>query len=452
MKKLTIILSVLAMFGFACAQTPPDPDSSTTYPQFKNGLTDEVPNARSNAMGGIYSLIETSNYADFPQRILTGQEGAWIGTKIQEDYSGGWGLVRYKLNNFLSLPNPMAWQISAEQISGVSIQDLFDYVGLEEEASDPYNFGEFGLAESTTNRINSSFAFGLNEKLLLGLGLKMYSNGNSSSSDNEEYESSFWGLETTSGATMMLGADDFIDASIDLDFWSWKGTHEINNVDAYEFNYTECDGIMNFGLNARYYNTGTKVDYSPYMKFNYFSFSAVEGQEDVDPVTPLDQNGEFTYEGSLFNFTLGSGVHYKPAEGVKVYNEFEFRYQSCTSLKDQTVGETEETQTVMTLLPTYRMGVELTKSLNPEDWWFNSIQLWGGFNKTFADLSTTNDTPADNVEATKPTYEDISITSGFAMQNGNFKIEFSADINNSLFSGEMEKTNAILGLVYMFNK
>ncbi len=98
MKKLMVILSILAMTGFANAQ-------------FQGGLTNEVPNLRVNAMGGIYSLIETSNYADFPQRLLTGQEGAWLGT----DRANSWGLVRFNLNNFLSLPVPMAWQISAEQ-------------------------------------------------------------------------------------------------------------------------------------------------------------------------------------------------------------------------------------------------------------------------------------------------------------------------------------------------
>lgn len=82
MKKVLVVLSILAFFGFANAQ-------------FSNGLTNEVPNLRVNAIGGIYSLQETSNYADFPQRLLTGEEGAWVGR------SGGvWGLARFNLNNF----------------------------------------------------------------------------------------------------------------------------------------------------------------------------------------------------------------------------------------------------------------------------------------------------------------------------------------------------------------
>jgi hypothetical protein len=44
MKRTTVVLSILAMLGFANAQ-------------FQGGLTNEVPNMRVNAMGGIYSLI-----------------------------------------------------------------------------------------------------------------------------------------------------------------------------------------------------------------------------------------------------------------------------------------------------------------------------------------------------------------------------------------------------------
>jgi hypothetical protein len=113
MKRTTVVLSILAMLGFANAQ-------------FQGGLTNEVPNMRVNAMGGVYSLLETSNYADFPQRLLTGQEGAWLGT----NRSNSWGLVRYNLNNFLDLPMPMAWQISAETMSEIRIDDVSTYVGL----------------------------------------------------------------------------------------------------------------------------------------------------------------------------------------------------------------------------------------------------------------------------------------------------------------------------------
>lgn len=433
MKKLTIVLSILAMFGI-------------TNAQFSNGLTNEVPNLRVNAMGGVYSLIETSNYADFPQRILTGEEGAWIGT----DRSNSWGLVRFNLNNFLSLPMPIAWQISAEQSSMVTIDQVFDHVGLGAFANyDP--LGDWGDAFESTNRINSNFAVGLSKDLIAGVGLKLYSNGNSRTDDNSEYEHSFWGLETTWGATMMLGSDDFIDASMDLDVWSWDGTYEINNVDQYEFGYTECDGVMNFGLNARYYNTGTKVDYSPYMKFNYFSFSALQGEQDVDPATPGDQNGDYTYEGSLFNFTLGSGVHYKPADGVKVYNEFEFRYQSVSQLTDEGTEE-EDYKTTMTLLPIYRMGVEITKEIDPKQWWgFNSVQLWGGFNKAFTDISGQNEQGNNTIEYTDPTMEEVSVTTGAALQNGNFKMEFCTDIQNLQFD-DAALNSVSIGLTYMFQK
>ncbi|MBU4486743.1 MAG: hypothetical protein KKD38_07415 [Candidatus Delongbacteria bacterium] len=428
MKKITVILSILAMFGFANAQ-------------FSNGLTTEVPNLRVEAMGGIYSLIETSNYADFPQRLLTGQEGAWIGT----NRSDSWGLVRFNLNNFLSLPMPMAWQVSVEQMTELWLQQVFDHVGL----AGFDNLGSFGMAAASTNRINSNFAIGLQNNLIAGLGIKLYSNGNSMADDNDEYTHSFWGLETTWGATMMLGGDDFFDASMDLDFWSWDGTYESNNVDLYEEGFTKCDGIMNFGLNARYYNTGEKVDYAPFMKFNYFSFSSSEKDDhDGNPLTAL---ATYTYDGSLFNFTLGAGVHYKPAQGVKVYNEFEFRYQSISNIVDRGT-ELEDYESTMTLLPIYRMGVEITKEIDPKIWWgFNSVQLWGGFNKTFTDVSGQNEQVNNTTEYTDPTFNDVSVTTGAALQNGNFKVEFYTDINN-LYFNDNALNNVYLGLVYMFQQ
>jgi hypothetical protein len=307
MKKLTIMLSILAFFGL-------------TNAQFQGGLTNEVPNLRVIAMGNVYSLIETSNYADFPQRVLTGQEGAWIGT----NRSNSWGLARFNLNNFINLPVPMAWQVSAEQMSMVTINQLFDHVGLGAVADfDPE--GTWGMAYESTNRINSAFAFGIKDNLIAGIGIKLYSNGNSEKDDNAEFENSFWGLETTWGGTMIFDDNHFLDASVDLDFWSWDAMYEVGGTDMYEFGYSECDGVMNFGLNARYYATGAKVDYAPYAKMNYFSFSV---KEEIDP------NTTGKADGSLFNFTLGSGVHYKPADGVKVYNEFEFRYQNISQKYD----------------------------------------------------------------------------------------------------------------------
>ncbi|HQO10683.1 MAG TPA: hypothetical protein PLK90_00045 [Clostridiales bacterium] len=423
MKKLTIILSILAFLGLANAQ-------------FKNGLTNEVPNLRVNAMGNVYSLIETSNYADFPQRLLTGQEGAWIGA----NFNSAWGLARFNLNNFLSLPVPMAWQISAEQMSDISIDDLFEYVGIGGTGILDYDpAGVFGTASIATNRINSIFSIGLKDNLLVGLGLKMYSNSNSEKNDvaDYDYEHSFWGLETTWGGTMILDDKRFIDASIDLDFWSWDGSFDNGGTDVYETGFTECDGVMNIGLNARYYNTGAKVDYAPYLKFNYLSASVKHG---INPTTTA------SVDATVMNFTLGSGVHYKPADGVKVYNDFEFRYQNL----NQDYEGDEASQTTMTLLPTYKMGVELVKDLNPEDFWFNSIQLWGGFSKTFADI--TGET--EDTESTEPTVEGVSITTGFAASKGNFKLEMSLDDLREITTVD-PADNEIqfnLGLSYMFQK
>lgn len=442
MKKLTIILSIFAVFGFANAQ-------------FSNGLTNEVPNLRVNAMGGIYSLLETSNYADYPQRLLTGQEGAWIGT----NRANSWGLVRFNLNNFLSLPVPMAWQISAEQNTMITIDQIYDHIGLPAGVYNPYP--QLGAAYEATNRINSNFAIGVSDKLLFGLGLKMYSNSNAYDYEDEaneaSYEHSFWGLETTWGGTMILDDNHFIDAGIDLDFWSWDGSFKINDVDQYEEGVSNCDGIMNFGLNARYYSTGTKVDYAPYMKFNYLSFSS---SEDTETAPDVFESEEFN--GSLLNFTLGSGIHYKPAEGVRVYNEFEFRYQSTSQEFNNEVNTwtRDESQSRMTLLPIYRMGVEIVKEIDPKVWWgFNSVQLWGGFNKTFDNVWTSEewDNEEDDVNDyeetyTDPTFEAVNVTTGAALQNGNFKVEFYTTINNLYFNDNALDNNIFLGLVYMFEK
>lgn len=448
MKKIFAILGILAMFSLANAQ-------------FQEGLTNEVPNLRVNAMGGVYSLIETSNYADFPQRILTGQEGAWLG-RVNGNV---WGLVRFNLNNFLSLPKPMAWQISAEQNSMVTVNDVFDHVGLDWGAANDYDpDGWWGGAYESTNRINSYFALGLRDNLLLGLGLKMYSNGNAEEEDYDDdtlgndydWNNSFWGLETTWGGTMILDDNHFIDASMNLDFWSFDSEYTVDGDDQYEAGIVNCDGIWNFGLNGRYYVTGTKVDYAPYLKFNYFSFESSEDTENP-PGSGTFEADEFS--GSVFNFTLGSGVHYKPADGVKVYNDFEFRYQSIAQERDNVINTYTNNwyESRMTLLPTYRMGVELIKEIDPKTWWgFNSVQLWGGFNKTFDNLwggSEYDDEETDNndyeTEETDPTYETVNVTTGVALQNGNFKIEFQTDVSSLSFD-EAPLDNMSLGLVYMF--
>ncbi len=443
MKKIFAILGILAMFSLATAQ-------------FQGGLTPEVPNLRVNAMGGVYSLLETSNYADFPQRLLTGEEGAWIGRAG----SGEWGLVRFNLNNFLSLPMPMAWQISAEVNSMVTIVDLYNYVGLPNWTYNQYT--QMGASYESTNRINSNFAIGLSDNLILGLGLKMYSNSNAYDETNgddvneDSWEHSFWGLETTWGGTLILDDRHFIDASIDLDFWSWDGSWKRTDPDNdfYEEGFSNCDGIMNFGLNARYYVTGDKVDYAPYMKFNYFSF-----ESSVDEEVAVDEFEKYKYNGSLVNFTLGSGVHYKPANGVKVYNDFEFRYQSASQeMKDAYENwNYDMSQSRVTLLPIYRMGVEITKEIDPKTWWgFNSVQLWGGFNKTFDNVWTTSDwddlNNDDNDETddyTEETFESVNVTTGAAFQNGNFKFEFQTTVGSLRFD-EYALNNVSIGIVYLF--
>ena len=359
----------------------------------------------------------------------------------------------------------------------ITIDDLFNHVGLDWGGANNYHhliqlydgtWIDPWLGEGTreaTNRINSNFAVGISDKLLLGLGLKMYSNSNAYEYKvegyNEEYEHSFWGLETTWGGTMILDDNHFIDASIDLDFWSWDASYTwkmdgFDEVDEYEEGITNCDGIWKFGLNGRYYVTGAKVDYAPYMKFDYFSF---ESSEDTE--TAPDEFESDKFSGSVFNFTLGSGVHYKPADGVKVYNDFEFRYQSIAQERDNEINtfSDDRYESRMTLLPTYRMGVELTKEIDPKLWWgFNSVQLWGGFNKTFDNLwngeeydNEEDDNNDDETTETKPTIETVNVTTGVALQNGNFKIEFETDVSTLQFD-EAPLDNMSLGLVYMFHE
>ena len=416
MKKVVMIITVLLL--------------STTV--FAGGI-------RVNSMGGIYSLIESTNYADFPQRLLTGGELACIGAN---GAGGSFGLVRMKLNNFLNLPVPIAWQIKAVE-DMVMIDDLFTDAYLT-PGWPVDDFYPMGWAGESTQRINSIFAFGLSKELIAGISIQMYSNSNSFDGDDgwgneEKYEHSMFGVKTVFGATFMLGGDDFVDFGILFDMWSWDGSYTWDGDEQYKTGVSECDGIMKFGINARYYKTGTKIDYAPYMKFNTYSFSATLGvDEDGDP---LDAERTDTYQGSVTNFVLGSGVHYKPAEGVKVYNEFEFSFHSESNLRDIDGTEQADSETRMTLLPTYRCGVELVKEIDPKTWWgFNQVQLWGGFNKTFEDVWGTDEYTnglGDEVsdEFTDETYtsfgdNSINVTTGAALSNGNFKFEFTMDIGD----------------------
>ncbi|MDA3887003.1 MAG: hypothetical protein PF638_15560 [Candidatus Delongbacteria bacterium] len=402
---------------------------------------------RVKSMGGIYSLIESTNYADFPQRLLTGGELACIGAK---GTAGEWGLVRMKLNNFLNLPIPIAWQIKAD-FDMVTIQDLYDDVNMPGYMQVPAS-----SYDESSQRINSIFAFGLSEELIAGVSIQLYSNSldfdGEVFGDETIYDHSFWGLKTVWGATMMLGGDDFVDFGLLFDTWSWDVSRTVAGDDIYATDYSQCDGIMKFGLNARYYNTGTKVDYAPYMKVDMFSFSATRGgDENGDPYTAERTD---TYDGSVLNFVLGSGVHYKPVEGVKVYNEFEFAYNSVSTTVEFNGDKTEDTENAMTLLPTYRFGVEITKVIDPKTWWgFEQVQLWGGFNKTFYDVWGQDERIVGAGVVTDlytdSTWEVVNVTTGAALSSGNFKFEFTTNLNNLAFD-DTALNNVEMALDYYF--
>ncbi|NOR44679.1 MAG: hypothetical protein GQ534_03755 [Candidatus Delongbacteria bacterium] len=402
---------------------------------------------RVASMGGVYSLIESTNYGDFPQRLLTGGELACIGAK---GATGSWGLVRMKLNNFLELPIPMAWQIKAD-FDMITIDDLYDDVNMPGFIPAlPWGYGE------SSQRINSIFAFGINKDLIAGLNIQMYSNSadfdGDVAGDETIYDHSFWGLKTVWGATMMLGGDDFVDFGLVFDTWNWDISSTIAGDDQYVTNESHCDGIMKIGLNARYYKTGEKVDYAPYMKVDMFSFSATRGEDEDGDVLTAERTD--TYDGTAMNFTLGSGVHYKPAAGVKVYNEFEFKYSSVTTTTDINGNKLEDYENTMTLLPTYRFGVELLKDIDPKIWWgFDKAQLWGGFNKTFEDIWGQNERQVGagvvtDLE-TEATWEAVNITTGAALSNGNFKFEFTTALNNLRFD-DTALNNVAMDMVYYF--
>ena len=403
---------------------------------------------RVSSMGGVFSLIETTNYGVFPQRLLTGSEMFAIGN---HNTKGAWGLVRLKLNNFLDLPIPMAWQIKADY-DELSIGQLYGQVNMPNYLSVPED-----AYDRASQRINSIFAFGINKDLLAGISLQMYSNsmdfdGENGAGDEYVYDHSFFGLKTVWGATMMLGGDDFVDFGILFDTWSWDVSQTVAGDDMYATGISECDGIMKFGLNARYYKTGEKIDYAPYMKFDVTSFSVlVDVDEDLDPLTVERTDN---YDGSAMNFVLGSGVHYKPAKGVKVYNEFEFAYNSISTVTKIDNSEEEDIETTMTLLPTYRCGVELVKEIDPKTWWgFNTAKLWGGFNKTFEDIWTQDERGvAGGVVAdlaTEETFETVNVTTGAALVNGNFMFEFTTNIGNLNFD-ETALNNVTFDMVYKF--
>ena len=104
---------------------------------------------RVASMGSVFSLIETTNYDVFPQRLLTGGEMFAIGNK-----GNGWGLVRLKLNNFLDLPIPMAWQIKAIRGNQQTVGGLFGQVNMPNYLSVPED-----AFDTASQRINSIFAF-----------------------------------------------------------------------------------------------------------------------------------------------------------------------------------------------------------------------------------------------------------------------------------------------------
>ncbi|MCK4980120.1 MAG: hypothetical protein KAS62_06975 [Candidatus Delongbacteria bacterium] len=434
MKKVVMIITVLLL--------------STTV--FAGGT-------RVNAMGGIFSLIESTNYSVFPQRLLTGSELACIG-----DNGGEWGLVRLKLNNFLNLPVPIAWQIKAEY-DEVWINDLYNLVNLGGWYTGMQNGGGF---DGASQRINSIFAVGINKELIVGLSVKMYSNSVTHEEDYVElvtetelaFDYSLFGLETVWGGTYMLGGDDFVDVGIIFDTWGWEVSRTVLDDEVYDVNRSKSDGIMKYGINARYYKTGAKVDYAPYIGFDTYSFNTYEGIHDplvdLEPLTAEEKN---KYEGSVFNFKMGSGIHYKPAEGVKVYNELEFAYQSVTATIDiWSVGKEEYVETMMTLLPIYRCGVEIIKEIDPKTWWgFNKVQLWGGFNKTFTgewnEYKYTPDgatfSPSDDNSLAVD--EGINVTTGAALSNGNFKFEFAMDVS-ALAYDDAALNGVDFDLVYYF--
>jgi len=382
---------------------------------------------RCAAMGEVSSLIDTKNFSAFPQRLVTVGENSWVGFSDK----GFWGGVRYHIFN------DMAIQINASNYDSKDSR-LSSY----ESSLDNENVA------TAYNRVNALWSMKLNSTMNVGTGIKFYSNSESSDDGDNAYDHSAWYFSMTPGATMELSSSEFIDAGLQFGFGTFSTERNFGDENTYEYDVAENDGWMDFALNARYYKTGDKVDYAPFFNLKYST---------IGTTTPHEGVNNSSESKSKFSTTFGSGIHYKPADGVKVYNDVEFVIANESVNSDSGADENntnEVSDFSFTVLPTYKMGVELFQKINKDEWYFNTLKIWGGFVKSFNVKSKSND-HADIEDGQEETWSYASTESGTAVTLGlaqihdNFMMEQAVKISDF---DDLAGSSFMLDLVYKFNK
>lgn len=388
---------------------------------------------RNEAVGSIFSMKDTKNHETFPQLVVTAPENLVVGADYSQPANTYFGQVRYQL------PNKMGLQINA------LVNDVKKpgEVKMDNDSpSDPEMTQAF-------NRFN--LMLGLDQSnIIYGLGLKYYSNGNegnlsnSANSAGHSFEHDVWFMNINPGATIMFGKNNQLDLALDLGFGSWSGSYQTTAADGatkdeYKDKYEKKDGWMDMTLSGRYYMTGQKVDVAPYAQFRHSNLEYKVGTA----ATKFSSN----------QFTLGSGIHLTPSNGVRVFNELELSFYGSTREAGKTTIDTSR----VNIFPTYRAGVESVHKMDPTIWWgFEEITLWGSFAKSFTDADMTKEAEVLNVTTTtEETFASISneleVKVGAGFKLGNFNFEFVSRLDQFKFNLP-EFKNFKFDLVYNFKK
>lgn len=403
---------------------------------------------RCEAMGNMTSLKDTRNFGTFPQLTLTGAENLSIGTGINSGASG-FGSVRYRMFDNMGLQVNVKTGDTKTTYDGTAADNHFT-------VSPSGDITTTGSLTEAYNRADLLWSMDMGGGMLIGSGLKFYSNSSSEKSDYSDAEHSIWYMGLRPGLTLPMNGND-LDLALELGFGSWEGKSEttVSNTttDNYKLNHFENDGWMDMAINARYYMKGDKIDYVPFAAFNYNS-AGKKGD--------ISTTGNFKDSQSKLGFTLGSGIHLRPVEGINVFNELEFAYKNTTHKVEgsETAAsiETEDSKSSFTLLPTYRAGVESIHNLDPKNNWLGceQIKFWGGFSKAFNSESCedkysetigSTTTSSDSETSLWTSANEVALTFGSAVSLSNMTWEFCYKYDDALSS-----SSGKIDFVYNFKR
>jgi len=390
---------------------------------------------RCEAMGNMTSLKDTRNFGTFPQLTLTGAENLSIGTGINAGTTG-FGSVRYRMFDNMGLQVNVKTGDTKTTYKSTAADNQFTV--------SPYGEIETtGSLATAYNRADLLWSMDLGSGMLIGSGLKFYSNNSSEKSEYSDAKHAIWYMGLRPGITLPMNGND-LDLAMEIGFGSWEGKSETTSssttTDNYKLNHFGNDGWMDMAFNARYYMKGDKVDYVPFAAFNYNSAGR---KGDISTTASIKDSQ------SKMGFTLGSGIHLRPVEGINVFNELEFAYKNTTEKLEASdtdfSKDVENISSSLTLLPTYRAGVESIHNLDPKNNWLgcDQIKFWGGFSKAFNSESTKDKssetigstTTSDDTEASLwSTSNDVALTFGSAVSLSNMTWEFCYKYDEALSS------------------